>query len=97
MKTIALSVDYRWIDQAETTLKSIYTHNKNVKTYVINHDIPHEWFVNINRYLDVRDSQIIDRKIDGERFKDMPMPEARISKMVYGKFLIPEQIGRAHV
>lgn len=92
MKTIALSVDYRWIDQAETTLKSIYTHNKNVKTYVINHDIPHEWFVNINRYLGVQGSQIIDRKIDGERFKDMPMTEARISKMVYGKFLIPELI-----
>ena len=35
MKTIALSVDYRWIDQAETTLKSIYTHNKNVKTYLL--------------------------------------------------------------
>lgn len=92
MKAIALSVDYRWIDQAETTLKSIYAHNKNVKTYVINHDIPHEWFVNINRYLGVQDSQIIDRKIDGERFKDMPMPEARISLMVYGKFLIPELI-----
>ena len=42
MKAIALSVDYRWIDQAETTLKSIYAHNKNVKTYIINHDIPHE-------------------------------------------------------
>ncbi|MCC4372563.1 SP_1767 family glycosyltransferase [Limosilactobacillus reuteri] len=92
MKAIALSVDYRWIDQAETTLKSIYAHNKNVKTYIINHDIPHEWFVNINRYLGVQDSQLIDRKIDGERFKDMPMPEARISPMVYGKFLIPELI-----
>lgn len=51
MKTIALSVDYSWIDQAETTLKSIYAHNQDVKTYIINPDIPHEWFMNINRYL----------------------------------------------
>ena len=33
MKTIALSVDYGWIDKAETTLKSIYAHNQDVKTY----------------------------------------------------------------
>ena len=50
MKTIALSVDYSWIDQAETTLKSIYAHNQDVKTYIINPDIPHEWFMNINGY-----------------------------------------------
>ena len=51
MKIIALSVDYDWIDKAETTLKSIYARNQDIKTYIINPDIPHEWFMNINRYL----------------------------------------------
>ena len=92
MKTIALSVDYGWIDKAETTLKSIYAHNQDVKTYIINPDIPHEWFMNINRYLKELNSEVIDLKIDLSRFKDMPNPEDRISKMVYGKFLIPELI-----
>lgn len=92
MKTIALSVDYGWIDKAETTLKSIYAHNQDVKTYIINPDIPHEWFMNINRYLKELNSEVIDLKIDLSRFKDMPNPEGRISKMVYGKFLIPELI-----
>ena len=92
MKTIALSVDYSWIDQAETTLKSIYAHNQDVKTYIINPDIPHEWFMNINGYLKELSSEVIDLKIDLSRFKDMPNPEDRISKMVYGKFLIPELI-----
>ncbi|WP_436340812.1 SP_1767 family glycosyltransferase [Lactobacillus johnsonii] len=92
MKTIALSVDYSWIDKAETTLKSIYSHNQDVKTYIINPDIPHEWFMNINRYLKKINSEIIDLKIDLSRFKEMPNPEDRISKMVYGKFLIPELI-----
>ena len=92
MKTVALSVDYSWIDKAETTLKSIYAHNQDVKTYIINPDIPHEWFMNINRYLKKINSEIIDVKIDLSRFKDMPNPEDRISKMVYGKFLIPELI-----
>ncbi|MGE9987003.1 SP_1767 family glycosyltransferase [Lactobacillus johnsonii] len=92
MKTIALSVDYGWIDKAETTLKSIYAHNQDVKTYIINPDIPHEWFMNINRYLKELKSEVIDLKIDLSRFKEMPNPEYRISKMVYGKFLIPELI-----
>ena len=35
MKTIALSVDYSWIDQAETTLKSIYAHNQDVKPILL--------------------------------------------------------------
>lgn len=91
MKTIVLSVDYRWIDQAETTLKSIVAYNK-VKTYIINNDIPHEWFVNINQSLHKLGSTVIDRKIDLGRFKEMPRPDSRISPMVYGKFLIPEVI-----
>ncbi|WP_314756344.1 SP_1767 family glycosyltransferase [uncultured Lactobacillus sp.] len=92
MKAISLSVDYDWIDKAETTLKSIYAHNQDVKTYIINPDIPHEWFMNINRYLKELNSEVIDLKIDLSRFKDMPNLEDRISKMVYGKFLIPELI-----
>ncbi|MRN07381.1 SP_1767 family glycosyltransferase [Lactobacillus sp. 0.1XD8-4] len=91
MKTIVLSVDYRWIDKAETTLKSIAAHNK-VNIYIINPDIPHEWFENINQCLHKQGSQVIDRKIDLARFADMPMPDSRISQMVYGKFLIPEII-----
>ena len=63
MKTIALSVDYSWIDQAETTLKSIYAHNQDVKTYIINPDIPHEWFMNINGYLKELSSEVIDLKL----------------------------------
>ena len=59
MKTIALSVDYGWIDKAETTLKSIYAHNQDVKTYIINPDIPHEWFMNINRYLKELNSEVL--------------------------------------
>ena len=92
MKIVALSVDYDWIDKAETTLKSIYARNQDIKTYIINPDIPHEWFMNINRYLKELNSEVIDLKIDLSRFKDMPNPENRIYKMEYGKFLIPELI-----
>lgn len=86
-----------WIDKAETTLKSIYANNQDVKTYILNPDIPHEWFININRRLKPLNSKIVDIKIDLSRFDDMPDPKDRISKTVYGKFLIPELINEDKV
>ena len=38
-KVIALSSDYNYISQIETTIKSILFNNLNVKIYVINSDI----------------------------------------------------------
>ena len=35
MKIVALSVDYDWIDKAETTLKSIYARNQDIKPILL--------------------------------------------------------------
>ncbi len=48
LKTIVLNGDYGFLDKIETTVKSIIYHNQKVKIYVINPDIPHEWFINLN-------------------------------------------------
>lgn len=71
MKVIALSGDYGYLNQIETTIKSIMAHNRDVKIYVINPDIPHEWFVNLNCYLHQIDSCVIDAKVDPDRLKNM--------------------------
>ncbi|MCC4507678.1 glycosyltransferase family 8 protein [Limosilactobacillus reuteri] len=76
----------------ETTIKSIIVHNRDVKIYVINPDIPHEWFVNLNCYLHQIDSCIIDAKVDPDRLKNMHLPFEHINSSAFGKFLIPEFI-----
>ncbi|MDU2560139.1 MAG: hypothetical protein E7C98_04905 [Streptococcus mitis] len=44
-KAIVLAGDYGYIRQIETTLKSIYYHNSDIKVYNFNQDIPQEWFI----------------------------------------------------
>ncbi|MCW3763267.1 SP_1767 family glycosyltransferase [Weissella confusa] len=90
MKVIALSGDYGYLNQIETTIKSIMAHNRDVKIYVINPDIPHEWFVNLNCYLHQIDSCVIDAKVDPDRLKNMHPSFEHIDSSAFGRFLIPE-------
>ncbi|MCC4396534.1 SP_1767 family glycosyltransferase [Limosilactobacillus reuteri] len=92
IKVIALSGDYGYLNQIETTIKSIMDHNRDVKIYVINPDIPHEWFVNLNRYLHQINSCVIDAKVDPDRLKNMHSSFAHINSSIFGRFLIPEVV-----
>ena len=42
-----LSGDYDYINQIETTVKSIIYHHHRAKIYIINKDIPQEWFLTL--------------------------------------------------
>ena len=92
MNTIVLSADYKYRDNIETTIKSILSHTDNVNIYIINSDIPHEWFVNVNQYTNQIGTNVIDEKIDPGLLSDLDYPDDRISNIVYGKFLIPKLI-----
>ncbi|WP_347284195.1 SP_1767 family glycosyltransferase [Lactobacillus taiwanensis] len=93
MKTLVLCANYDKIAQVETILKSIYINNEGIKTYIINSDISHEWFVNINHFLENITSEVVDKKIDLNRFNDLPeLKDTTRSKIEYGKFLIPELV-----
>lgn len=98
MKTIVLCANYDKLSQIETTLKSLFTNNKDIRVYIINSDISHEWFVNINSFLNNINSKIIDKKIDLNRFNKLPeLKGDNRSKIEYGKFLIPELVNEDKV
>lgn len=61
-KAIVLAANYQYSEQIMTTIKSIFCHNRNIKIYLINNDIPSEWFKSVNSRLSVFDSEIIDAK-----------------------------------
>ncbi|TGY61116.1 glycosyltransferase family 8 protein, partial [Limosilactobacillus reuteri] len=92
MKTIVLNGDYGFLDKIETTIKSIIYHNQRVKIYVINPDIPHEWFINLNQYLNQIGSQIIDEKIDQEYLNEVNSSFRGIKNIAFARVLIPEVI-----
>lgn len=92
MKTIVLNGDYGFLDKIETTIKSIIYHNQKVKIYVINPDIPHEWFINLNQYLNQIGSQIVDKKIDQEYLNEVNSSFRGIKNIAFARVLIPEVI-----
>ena len=86
MNTIALNGDYNYLDKIETTLKSIFLHNQSVEIHIINSDIPHEWFINVNQYVNQFGSKVIDEKIDPNFLGDVQPNSDQIKKISFGRF-----------
>lgn len=86
MNTIVLNGNYNRLDEIETTLKSIFVHNPNIKVHLINSNIPHEWFINLNQYLNQFGSFLIDEKVDSEILSKKAIFD-QINKFVFPGFL----------
>lgn len=91
-KVIVLSGDYGYINQITTTIKSVLYHNRGSKFYLINSDIPQEWFKLINRRLAPLDSVIIDKKIRQSVLDQEHVGLDHIQPIAYGKIMIPDLI-----
>lgn len=89
-KAIALSADYGYINQITTMIKSILYHNQDIHIYVINTDIPAEWFQVINAKLEASSSFVHDRKITSATIDSEHVGLPHISKIAFGKILIPD-------
>ena len=68
-KAIVLGADNGYLNKLETTIKSVCTHNRNLKFYIFNDDLPSEWFQVMNRRLKAIDSEIVNVKISNHQLK----------------------------
>lgn len=91
-KAIALSANYDYIDKVEATIKSILYNVRNVKIYLLNYDIPREWFDNINHYSKQIGSKIIDSKFNPKELNGLYSAFDHINKMTFARLLIPKLI-----
>lgn len=88
---IVLAADFKCATyQTITLIKSIMTYNKSVIFYILNEDIPQEWFAGLRPFLRELDSEIIDLKIPEEQVnylrqyvKDIPVP-------TYFRYFVPQ-------
>lgn len=92
MKTIALGADYNFLNNAETTIKSILWHNREVKIYLFNFDIPQEWFVRVNQYINQFGSKIIDAKFDPAKLDELVVSKKGINRLSYARCFIPSVV-----
>ena len=66
-KAIVLAANYAYVEQVMTTIKSICYHNRSIRFYLINSDFPNEWFKQLNKRLEVYDSEIINCRVTSEQ------------------------------
>ena len=66
-KAIVLAANYAYVDQVLTTIKSICYHNRSMRFYLINSDFPNEWMKQLNKRLEMFDSEIINCRVTSEQ------------------------------
>ncbi|WP_295746733.1 glycosyltransferase [uncultured Limosilactobacillus sp.] len=91
-KVVAISTDQNYLTSVETLIKSLAYHNRDVKVYVINEDLPQEWFINLNQRLAPINVQVIDAKFDPALINGVKVTVDYLSKMTYARILIPQLI-----
>lgn len=90
-KSIILATDNNYLIQAETTIKSILTHNTDVCIYVFNNDIAPEWFKLLNVKLVSANSQIINIRVDQNMFNSYKTGDL-INYTTFFRYLIPDLV-----
>lgn len=88
-KVIVLAGDYNYINQVITTIKSVTYHNQGIKFYLINSDVPQEWFKLLNHRLRPLDSIIVDKKVSSAVLNQEHVGLSHVRPIAYGKIMIP--------
>lgn len=91
LRAVVLAGDYGYIRQIETTLKSLIYHNKCLKIYLFNQDIPKEWFVHHKQLLNQIGSELVDIKLLNTSLnKDWYAGFPHINFMSFARYFIPQ-------
>lgn len=91
-KVIALSADYGYITPVTALVKSIFYHNHDTKVYIINTNIPQEWFSNVNNRVRGIGGEVINLHIDSNLLSQEHVSQPQINALSYGRILIPRLI-----
>jgi len=97
-KAIAFGADNAYIDKVTTTIKSICAHNDNITFYLLNDDVPSEWFRIMNHRLKTINSKIVNVKITEHPLKEYSVPDAqRLNYAAFFRYFIPHYIHDSRV
>ena len=91
--TFVLAADYGYLRYLEATLKSVCYHHENCKIYIMNRDIPQEWFIGIRKRIKHKNIELIDIKLLGDIISNswkMPPAGAHINYMTFARYFIPQ-------
>ncbi len=90
-RAVVFAGDYAYIRQIETAMKSLCRHNSHVKIYVLNQDIPQEWFNRLRMYVQEIGGDLIDCKLIGRQFQmNWSNKLPHINHMTFARYFIPD-------
>lgn len=90
--SFAICADYGYLQAAQTLIKSIAYHNHNEKIYLLNTNIPQEWFITTNQKLESINVQIVDTKFSPDLLSGEAVSRNYMNTMIYGRILIPRLV-----
>lgn len=92
-RAIVLAGDYGYIRPIETALKSICYHNGNIKVYILNQNIPPEWFQFVRRRMNRFGCELVDLKLMDRRLNtDWTAGFSHINYMAFARYFIPNLV-----
>lgn len=91
-KAIVLTADYAYVPSVLALIKSVVYHNRDVHFYLINSDVPEEWFEGLNAHLQPFNSQITDIKLDPQTLANSVIYHEHINKMSFGWFVMTKYV-----
>ena len=90
-RAVVFAGDYAYIRQIETAMKSLCRHNSHVKIYVLNQDIPQEWFSRLRMYVQEIGGDLIDCKLIGTQYTmNWSNKLPHINHMTFARYFIPD-------
>ena len=89
-KAVVFSADLSYMEKLETAMKSLCAHQDRLKIYVLNEDLPTEWFAIMNQRLRQLDSEVINCRMSPEQFQSFSLPSNHIHYATYFRYAIPE-------
>lgn len=90
-RAVVFAGDYAYIRQIETAMKSLCRHNSHVKIYVLNQDIPQEWFSRLRMYVQEIGGDLIDCKLIGSQYTmNWSNKLPHINHMTFARYFIPD-------
>lgn len=92
IKAVVLNGDAAYFPMIETTMKSICAHHRHLKFYILNEDIPTEWFAVMNQRLKAIDASVVNVKVPAWQFENFFLPKFHLHKAAYFRFLMAEYV-----
>lgn len=93
-RAIVLAVNYSYVEQVVTTIKSILYHHRNIRFYIINSDFPQEWFKGLNRHLARFGSEIVNCRVNSAQISQY---RTDISYTVFLRYFISDFVKEERV